>query len=75
MTFSTLTVLNFLKKYIFIFKIFIYLAVPGHSCGIGNLELGMWDLVPRPGIELRSPALGAWSLSQWITSQVPTVLY
>ena len=26
---------------------------------------GMWDLVPRPGIEPRPPALGAQSLSDW----------
>ena len=31
----------------------------------------MWDLVPRPGIELRVPALGAWSLSHWTTKEVP----
>ena len=29
----------------------------GASCG-------MWDLVPRPGMEPASPALGVWSLSQ-----------
>ena len=34
------------------FKIFIYLVVPGLSCG-------MWDLVPRPGIKPGPPALGA----------------
>ena len=27
----------------------------------------MWDLVPRPGIEPRSPALGIWSFSHWTT--------
>ena len=26
---------------------------------------GMWDLVPRPGIEPGLPALGAWSLYYW----------
>ena len=31
----------------------------------------MWDLVPRPGIELWSPALGAWGLSHWTTGEVP----
>ena len=29
----------------------------------------MWDLVPRPGIEPRPPALGVWSLSHWTTSR------
>ena len=31
----------------------------------------MWDLVPRPGIEPRPPALGAQSLTHWITREVP----
>ena len=31
----------------------------------------MRDLVPRPGIEPRPPALGAGSLSQWTTREVP----
>ena len=38
---------SFLKK-----NVFIYLAATGLSCA-------MWDLVPRPGIEPRPPALGA----------------
>ena len=50
----------------FFFKkiIFIYLSVLGLSCGI-------WDLVSRPGIEPRPPALGTWSLSHWATREVP----
>ena len=32
---------------------FVYLAAPGLSCGI-------WDLVPRLGIEAGPPALGVW---------------
>ena len=28
-------------------------------------DLGMWDLVPWPGIKPRPPALWAWSLSHW----------
>ena len=35
----------------------------------------MWDLVLRPGIEPRPPALGAWSLNHWATSEVPMVLF
>ena len=31
----------------------------------------MWDLVSRPGIKTQSPALRAWSLSHWITREVP----
>ena len=73
----------------FFFLIFIYLAVPGLSCGTWDLLLmaceifscsmqtlscGMWDLVPRPGIEPRSLALGAWSLSHWATREVQKVV-
>ena len=29
----------------------------------------MWDVVPWPGIELRPPALGVWSLSHWTTGK------
>ena len=31
----------------------------------------MWDLVPRPGIELQPPALGGWNLSHWTNWEVP----
>ena len=31
----------------------------------------MWDLVPQPGIEPGSPALGARSLTHWTTREVP----
>ena len=32
----------------------------------------LWDLVPRPEIEFRPPALGAWSLSHWTNREVPS---
>ena len=35
----------------------------------------MWDLVPWPGIELGSPALGKWSLSHWTTREVPRIVF
>ena len=35
----------------------------------------MWDPVPWPGIEPRPPALGAWSLSHWTTSEVPSLYF
>ena len=41
-----------------------FLAAPCFSCS-------MWDLVPWPGIEPRSPMLGAWSLSHWTTGKSP----
>ena len=47
-----------------IYYLFIYLAVQGLSCGL-------WDLVPRPGIKPRAPALRAQSLSHWTTRGVP----
>ena len=34
----------------------------------------MWDLVPRPGIEPRPPALGVWSLNRCATGEVPAVI-
>ena len=46
----------------FFFFFLIFLTVPG-------LSSGMWDLVPRPGIELRPPALGVWSLSHRTTNR------
>ena len=53
----------------------------GLSCGMWDFQsslqhvgffffffsCSMWDLVPRPGIEPRSPALGIWSFSHWTT--------
>ena len=39
-----------------------------------NLSCSIWDLVPWPGIEPRSPALGVWSLSQWSTREVPVFI-
>ena len=48
-------------KFLFIF---IYLAVPGHSCNT-------WDLVPWSGIESGLPALGAQSLHHWTTRDAP----
>ena len=43
----------------------IYLAMPGLSCS-------MWDLVPWPGIEPGSPALGAWVLATGPPGKSPT---
>ena len=36
-----------------------------------TLSCGIWDLVPWPGIEPGSPALGVQSLSHWSTREVP----
>ena len=40
------------------------------SCDMRTLSCGLWDLVPRPGIEPRPPALGARSLTHWTTREV-----
>lgn len=32
---------------------------------------GIWDSVPRPGAELRPPALAEWHLSHWVTRDAP----
>ena len=45
-----------------------FLAVLGLSCG-------MWDLVPRPGIKPRPPALVVQSLSHWTTREGSQNLY
>ena len=41
------------------------------SCNVQTPSCGMWDPVPRLGMEPRSPALGAWGLSPWTTKEVP----
>ena len=48
----------------FFFKVFIYLAALGLSCGT-------WDLVPWAGIKPQPPALGARSLTHWTPREVP----
>ena len=54
--------------------IFIYLAVPGPSCGMQNLGCNMWDLVPWPRIEPRPSAVGGQNLNHWTTREVPCFL-
>ena len=54
---------------IYLLKIlFIYLAMPGLSCG-------MWNLVPWPGIKPCPASLGAWTLNHRITREVPQLLF
>ena len=38
------------------------------------LSCSMWDLVPRPGMEPRPPALGEQRVSPWITREAPEQL-
>ena len=56
--------LNYYKHFLKIF-LFLYLATLGLSCNVRGL-------VPWPGIEPRSPALGTWSLNRWTIMKVPT---
>ena len=58
--------LSFFIFYFFtIKKLFIYLWPHLEACGI---------LAPQPGIELKSPALEAWSLNHWIDREIPLLL-
>ena len=52
------------SKYLYLFKIFIYLAAPSRRCN-------MWDLIPWPGIKPGPPALGV----HWTTREVHKYLY
>ena len=62
--------------YLFIW-LYLVLVVAHEIFGIQTLSCSCeplpvpHDLVPWPGIELGPPALGAWSLSQWTTREVP----
>ena len=57
-----------------VFILLIYLfGYTGLSCSMQTLSCSIWDLVLRPGIEPRPPALGAQSLSHWATREVPSV--
>ena len=59
----------FLKMYLFIWWRWSLLW------HVGSFSCGMRDLVPRLGIEPGTPALGAWNLNHWTTSEVPTMQY
>ena len=45
------------------------------ALGILCLCWGLSDLVPWPGMELSSPALGSWNLSHWTTKEVPQAAF
>ena len=58
----------------------IYWVAPSQWWACGIFAVACWifscsieDLVPWPGIEPRPSALGAWSLSHWITREVPSL--
>ena len=69
-------------NHIFFLISLIYLAAPGLSCSMLDLQLcvwalscGMWNLVSWPGIESQASALGAWSLSHWTTREVLIICF
>ena len=69
---------SFLKN-IYLFFIWLH-QVLVTACGIfvaacGIFSCGMQDLVPRPGIEPGSPALGVQSPNHWTTREVPNVFF
>ena len=61
-----------LNLFIWLYCVFI-VACRIFSCSMQTHSCSKWDLHPgiQPGIELGSPALGAWSLRCWTTREVP----
>ena len=57
------------------FFFLIYLAVPGVTWGMQELQLWHADLVLQPGIKSKTPALGTWSLNPWTTREVPFLCF
>ena len=49
-----------------LFLVFFVFFFGWFSCG---------TLVPQAGIQLEPPALGAWSLTHWITREVPVTTF
>ena len=54
---------SFLKIFTWLSQVFVA------ACGIFSCIMS--DLVPSPGVEPGPPALGAWSLSHWMTGSGP----
>ena len=70
-----MNLLVFLKKYFYLFIWLCWVLVVAHK--IFDLccdTWSKWDLVPRPGIKPRPPALGACTLSHWTTRKFPLLI-
>ena len=72
--FITVFIPNFKKMMYYLFIWLRWVSVLAHGifnlhCGMQTLSCGMWELVPQPGTEPRSLALGAWSLTHWTTRE------
>ena len=66
------TVLHFCFLFFFLTYLFIWpWLVLFPACGI--FSCSVWDLVPLPGIKPGALALETWSLSPWITREVPVL--
>ena len=68
---------NHLSMPLFIHFLYLFiLAVLGLGCGMQDIfSCGMWDPFPWPEIKPRTPTLGAQSLSQWTTREVPSFTF
>ena len=57
---------RFLNSYLFTWLHWALVAAPRTiSCSMWTLSCGTWDLVPWPGINPGTPAVGTQSLSPW----------
>ena len=73
--------LSYCLFFFFFFLIYLFGCPGSHlqhkgtfSCGMWTLSWGMWGLVPWPGIEPGTLALGLWSLRHWTPREVPSCL-
>ena len=70
--------LFFFKKYIYFGCAGSYFQHAGSLIFVVASEIfswGMWDLVPQPRIDPRTPALRGRSLSHWTTKEVPNIYF
>ena len=69
---GTEVIVRGLVSFPFLFFLYLFICLcRGFVATCGLFSWGMWDLVPRPGIEPGPPALGMQSLSHWTTREVP----
>ena len=72
----SLTLLSLSLSFFFFLNIYLFIwlcQVLGEACRI--FSYGIWDLVPRPGVEPRPHVLGARSLSHWTTREAPCLSF
>ena len=68
-------IFNLIFYVIYVIYLFRLRRVLVATCGIFFFSCGMRHLVPRPWIEPGPPALGAQSLTQWTTREVPEYIF